>query len=189
MKWYTWNGSVELETGLYWGVLLECLVIMFIYSDVNDQCYTFNSIHFLHESNPQEKMTQNDRESTVLWLLKVNSLSLEDEIAKSFEQYLGYEDSELEKINKIIFDFISEHNQVKLKNGKKFEVDQKEILAARSANFQGMDEIYFIDWKLNRLWLRNRGYDFEKAHCTRVNDMYIDYVTPHSCPFPSHKTI
>ena len=65
---------------------------------------------------------------------------MEDKIAKSFEQYLGYEDSELEKINKIIFDFISEHNHVKLKNGKKFEIDQKEILAARSANFQGMDE-------------------------------------------------
>ena len=69
---------------------------------------------------------------------------MEDEIAKSFEQYLGYEDSELEKINKIIFDFISEHNQVKLKNGKKFELDQKEILAARSANFQGMDENTFL---------------------------------------------
>ena len=143
----------------------------------------------MHESNPREQMTQHDRESIVLWSLKVNSLILEDEIAKSFEQYLGYEDSELEKINKIIFDFISEHNQVKLKNGKKFEVDQKEILAARSANFQGMDEIYFFGWKLNRLWLRNRGYDFEKAQCTRANDMYIDYVTPHSCPFPSHKTI
>jgi len=134
-------------------------------------------------------MTRDDRELTVSWPFKVNSLSLEDQIAKSFEQYLGYEDSELKKINKIIFDFISEHNQVKLKNGKKFEVDQKEILAARSANFQGMDEIYFFGWKLNRLWLRNRGYDFEKAHCTRANDMYIDYVTPHSCPFPSHKTI
>ena len=132
-------------------------------------------------------MTRDDRELTVSWPFKVNSLSLEDQIAKSFEQYLGYEDSELKKINKIIFDFISEHNQVKLKNGKKFEVDQKEILAARSANFQGMDEIYFFGWKLNRLWLRNRGY--EKAHCTRANDMYIDYVTPHSCPFPSHKTI
>ena len=143
----------------------------------------------MHESNPRDKMTRDDLELTALWPLKVNSLILEDEIAKSFEQYLGYEDSELEKINKIIFDFISEHNQVKLKNGKKFEVDQKEILAARSANFQGMDEIYFFGSKLNRLWLRNRGYDFEKAQCTRANDMYIDYVTSHSCPFPSHKTI
>ena len=96
-------------------------------------------------------MTRCDRELTVLWPLKVNSLILEEEIAKSFEQYLGYEDSELEKINKIIYDFISEHNQVKLKNGKKFEVDQKEILAARSANFQGMVKKYYFDRKLNRL--------------------------------------
>ena len=92
----------------------------------------------------EKKMTRDDRELTSLWPFQVNSLTLEDEIAKSFEQYLGYEDSELEKINKIIFDFISEHNQVKLKNGKKFEVDQKEILAARSANFQGMDRKTFL---------------------------------------------
>lgn len=124
---------------------------MFIYSDVNDQFYTFNSISFLHESNHWEKMTRDDRELISVWPIKVNSLTLEDEIAKSFEQYLGYEDSELEKINKIIFDFISEHNQVKLKNGKKFEVDQKEILAARSANFQGMDQKLFWLRKLNRL--------------------------------------
>ena len=97
----------------------------------------------MHESNRVEKMTRDDRELISVWPIKVNSLTLEDEIAKSFEQYLGYEDSELEKINKIIFDFISEHNQVKLKNGKKFEVDQKEILAARSANFQGMDQKLF----------------------------------------------
>ena len=75
---------------------------------------------------------------------------MEDEIAKSFEQYLGYEDSELEKINKIIFDFISEHNHVKLKNGKNFEIDQKEILAARSANFQGMDKKFVSVWKCRK---------------------------------------
>ena len=143
----------------------------------------------------EDNGTQIDPKMTEKWPFKVNSLTLEDEIAKSFEQYLGYEDSELEKINKIIFDFISEHNHVKLKNGKKFEIDQKEILAARSANFQGMDENDILIENISKL---NRWNNYVTAvmilrrltgSCTRANDMYIDYVTPHSRPFPSHKTI